>query len=101
MTQIYLECSIMVSIAALIVSQIFLCVWFYNFLNKKIIIGTTGAILLCAFFVDLIVWYKAGKIIISEGADEEVKVEKVPLEEELHAIAAKPLALENDENDQT
>lgn len=27
-----------------------------------IVTGTTGAILLCAFFVDLIVWYKAGSI---------------------------------------
>lgn len=26
------------------------------------IIGTTGALLLCAFFVDVIVWYKAGSI---------------------------------------
>jgi hypothetical protein len=39
--------------------------------------GTTGAILLCAFFVDLIVWYKAGSISFAEepgggsGAQEE------------------------------
>ncbi|XP_017781677.1 PREDICTED: solute carrier organic anion transporter family member 3A1 [Nicrophorus vespilloides] len=40
--------------------------------------GTTGAILLCAFFVDLIVWYKAGSINFVD--------EQAPLEEELHAI---------------
>lgn len=44
--------------------------------------GTTGAILLCAFFVDLIVWYKAGSI---NFVDEQPAVE-----EELHAITGKP-----------
>ncbi|GJQ70012.1 hypothetical protein Trydic_g13370 [Trypoxylus dichotomus] len=44
--------------------------------------GTTGAILLCAFFVDVIVWYKAGSINFVD--------EQAPLEEELPAIASKP-----------
>lgn len=56
--------------------------------------GTTGAILLCAFFVDVIVWYKAGKIQISEGVDEEEEeenvAEKLPLDEGLRAIMSKP-----------
>lgn len=52
--------------------------------------GTTGAILLCAFFVDVIVWYKAGSINFVD--------EQVPLEEELHAITAKqPQHSENGE----
>lgn len=44
-------------------------------------IGTTGAILLGAFFVDVIVWYKAGSI---KFVDEQV-----PFEEELHTITGK------------
>ncbi|XP_018325614.1 solute carrier organic anion transporter family member 3A1 [Agrilus planipennis] len=44
--------------------------------------GITGAILLCAFFVDIIVWYKAGSINFVD--------EQVPLEEELHSITGKP-----------
>jgi hypothetical protein len=28
--------------------------------------GTTGALMLCAFFVDLVVWYKADKITFPE-----------------------------------
>ncbi|KAK9680091.1 Organic Anion Transporter Polypeptide (OATP) family [Popillia japonica] len=44
--------------------------------------GTTGAILLCAFFVDVIVWYKAGSINFVD--------EQAPLEEELPAISTKP-----------
>lgn len=52
--------------------------------------GTTGAILLCAFFVDVIVWYKAGSINFVD--------EQLPLEEELHAITAKqPQNSENGE----
>ncbi|CAH1103145.1 unnamed protein product [Psylliodes chrysocephalus] len=43
--------------------------------------GTTGAILLCAFIVDVIVWYKAGKINFVD--------EQVPYEEELHTITGK------------
>lgn len=43
--------------------------------------GTTGAILLCAFFVDVIVWYKAGSINFVD--------EQVPYEEELHTITGK------------
>ncbi|XP_018573157.1 solute carrier organic anion transporter family member 3A1 [Anoplophora glabripennis] len=43
--------------------------------------GTTGAILLCAFFVDVIVWYKAGSINFVD--------EQVPFEEELHTITGK------------
>lgn len=54
--------------------------------------------MLCAFFVDVIVWYKAGKIIISDGTDEEEKAEKLPLEEELHAITAKPSDNGQEEN---
>ncbi|KAB0800160.1 hypothetical protein PPYR_08040 [Photinus pyralis] len=44
--------------------------------------GTTSAILLCAFFVDVIVWVKAGSINFVD--------EQSPLEEELNAITAKP-----------
>nr|CAD7593131.1 unnamed protein product [Timema genevievae] len=44
--------------------------------------GTTGAILLCAFFVDIIVWYKAGSI---NFVDEQVPIQ----EEELNPIASK------------
>nr|CAD7262492.1 unnamed protein product [Timema shepardi] len=44
--------------------------------------GTTGAILLCAFFVDIIVWYKAGSI---NFVDEQVPIQ----EEELDPIASK------------
>lgn len=44
--------------------------------------GTTSAILLCAFFVDVIVWVKAGSINFVE--------EQSPLEEELNSITAKP-----------
>lgn len=43
--------------------------------------GTTGALLLCAFFVDLIVWYKAGSI---NFVDEQQQYE-----EELDNIAIK------------
>nr|CAD7398269.1 unnamed protein product [Timema poppensis] len=45
-------------------------------------ICTTGAILLCAFFVDIIVWYKAGSI---NFVDEQVPIQ----EEELDPIASK------------
>ncbi|XP_046382967.1 solute carrier organic anion transporter family member 74D isoform X2 [Ischnura elegans] len=45
--------------------------------------GTTGIILLCAFFVDLVVWYKAGSITF---ADENVPPPQE--EEELNPIAA-------------
>ncbi|KAJ9591625.1 hypothetical protein L9F63_001839, partial [Diploptera punctata] len=45
--------------------------------------GTTGAILLCAFFMDIIVWYKAGSV---NFVDEHVTQE----EEEEHPIAEKP-----------
>ncbi|XP_044256560.1 solute carrier organic anion transporter family member 74D [Tribolium madens] len=45
--------------------------------------GTTGAILLCAFFVDVIVWYKAGSINFVD--------EQVPLEEELTSMTKKAL----------
>ena len=44
--------------------------------------GTTGAILLFAFFMDIIVWYKAGSI---NFVDEQVP----PQEEELNPIAEK------------
>ncbi|ERL86177.1 hypothetical protein D910_03590 [Dendroctonus ponderosae] len=43
--------------------------------------GTTGALLLCAFFVDVIVWYKAGSI---NFVDEQQQ-----FEEELATIAIK------------
>ncbi|XP_030748454.1 solute carrier organic anion transporter family member 74D [Sitophilus oryzae] len=43
--------------------------------------GITGAFLLCAFFVDLIVWYKVGKFHIVEDEEE--------FEEELATIAIK------------
>lgn len=43
--------------------------------------GTTGAILLCAFFVDVLVWYKAGSINFVD--------EQQPHEEELNPIAGK------------
>lgn len=43
--------------------------------------GTTGAILLCAFFVDVLVWYKAGSINFVD--------EQQPQEEELNPIAGK------------
>lgn len=43
--------------------------------------GITGAILLCAFFVDVIVWYKAGSINFVD--------EQIPGEEELHTITNK------------
>uniref|UniRef100_A0A0A9ZGZ8 Solute carrier organic anion transporter family member n=1 Tax=Lygus hesperus TaxID=30085 RepID=A0A0A9ZGZ8_LYGHE len=46
--------------------------------------GTTGAILLCAFFVDLVVWYKAGSINFVDEAIPEVH------EEELSPFTAKP-----------
>lgn len=42
--------------------------------------GTTGAILLCAFFVDVLVWYKAGSI---NFVDEQVP------QEELNPITGK------------
>lgn len=45
------------------------------------ILGTTGAILLCAFFVDVLVWYKAGSINFVD--------EQQPQEEELNPIAGK------------
>nr|CAD7200701.1 unnamed protein product [Timema douglasi] len=45
-------------------------------------LSTTGAILLCAFFVDIIVWYKAGSI---NFVDEQVPIQ----EEELDPIASK------------
>lgn len=44
--------------------------------------GTTGAILLCAFLVDIIVWYKAGSI---NFVDEQVTAQ----EEELNPFTAK------------
>ncbi|CAH1406183.1 unnamed protein product [Nezara viridula] len=44
--------------------------------------GTTGAILLCAFLVDVIVWYKAGSI---NFVDEQVTVQ----EEELNPFTAR------------
>lgn len=47
------------------------------------IAGTTGAILLCAFFVDVIVWYKAGSINFVD--------EQVPLEEELTSMTKKSI----------
>ncbi|RZF32519.1 hypothetical protein LSTR_LSTR011298 [Laodelphax striatellus] len=48
--------------------------WFYH--------GTTGGIMMCAFVVDLIVWYKAGNI---NFVDEQVPVQ----EEELNPITRK------------
>ncbi|KAF4526234.1 hypothetical protein B566_EDAN001919 [Ephemera danica] len=45
--------------------------------------GTTGAILLCAFFVDLIVWYKAGSISFVEepgGANPEEELSPITSE---------------------
>ncbi|BES92086.1 Solute carrier organic anion transporter [Nesidiocoris tenuis] len=39
--------------------------------------GTTGAILLCAFFVDLIVWYKAGSINFVGETKPEVNEEEL------------------------
>lgn len=45
------------------------------------LLGVTGAILLCAFFVDVIVWYKAGSI--------DFVNEQVPLEVELHVMPGK------------
>lgn len=44
--------------------------------------GTTGAILLCAFLVDVIVWYKAGSI---NFVDEQVTIQ----EEELNPFTAR------------
>ncbi|XP_066248920.1 solute carrier organic anion transporter family member 74D [Euwallacea similis] len=44
--------------------------------------GTTGALLLCAFFVDVIVWYKAGSI-------NFVDKQQQPFEEELATIDIK------------
>ncbi|XP_022914735.2 solute carrier organic anion transporter family member 74D [Onthophagus taurus] len=49
--------------------------------------GTTGGILLCAFFVDLIVWYKAGSINIAH--------EQAPLEEEMPALPGKTQTTES------
>ncbi|XP_023718722.1 solute carrier organic anion transporter family member 74D [Cryptotermes secundus] len=49
---------------------------------RKFYHGTTGAILLCAFFMDIIVWYKAGSI---NFVDEQVP----PQEEELNPITGK------------
>lgn len=43
-------------------------------------LGITGAILLCAFFVDLIVWYKAGSI---NFVNEQI------WEVELHTVSGK------------
>ncbi|XP_039279412.1 solute carrier organic anion transporter family member 74D [Nilaparvata lugens] len=48
--------------------------WFYH--------GTTGGIMMCAFLVDIIVWYKAGNI---NFVDEQVPVQ----EEELNPITRK------------
>ncbi|GLG94986.1 Solute carrier organic anion transporter family member [Gryllus bimaculatus] len=45
--------------------------------------GTTGAILLCAFFVDIIVWYKAGSINFVDEPGPN------PQEEELNPIAGR------------
>nr|CAD7446174.1 unnamed protein product [Timema bartmani] len=53
--------------------------WFRSYMSDT---GTTGAILLCAFFVDIIVWYKAGSI---NFVDEQVPIQ----EEELSPIASK------------
>lgn len=48
--------------------------------------GTTGGILLCAFVVDLIVWYKAGSIsFVEEPAEEE---EESANRDELSPMAA-------------
>lgn len=52
------------------------------------VLGTTGAILLCAFFVDIIVWYKAGSINFVD--------EQAPLEEEMHTITTKPSSTDTD-----
>lgn len=55
-----------------------------EYFNKILILaGTTGAILLCAFFVDVIVWYKAGSINFVD--------EQVPLEEELTSMTKKSI----------
>lgn len=56
------------------------CTKLHNVLTKVSVSGITGAILLCAFFVDLIVWYKAGSI---NFVNEQV------LEVELHAVSSK------------
>lgn len=48
--------------------------------------GTTGAILLCAFFVDVIVWYKAGSINFVEEHERETSNQ----EEELNPMTGNP-----------
>lgn len=52
----------------------------YSTCINTCVLGITGAILLCAFFVDLIVWYKAGSI---NFVNEQV------LEVELHTVSSK------------
>lgn len=55
---------------------------FINFILFFYVSGTTGGIMLLAFFVDLIVWFKAGSI---NFADEQT-----PAPEELSPINEKP-----------
>lgn len=70
----------------------------YNYLIilYNYFLGTTGALMVLAFFVDIIVWVKAGKIQIDDCDNDEEKAEKVPLEEPLQAIASKEHVTEND-----
>ncbi|CAH0562422.1 unnamed protein product [Brassicogethes aeneus] len=57
------------------------CGLYDSYIFRMFFHGTTGAILLCAFFVDVIVWYKAGSINFVD--------EQTPLEEEMSVIHGK------------
>lgn len=51
-------------------------------LNSCLFLGTTGAVMMCAFFVDIIVWYKAGSI---NFVDEQTTAQ----DEELNPMTGK------------
>ncbi|XP_067009126.1 solute carrier organic anion transporter family member 74D [Anabrus simplex] len=58
--------------------------WLYDAdVFRKFFHGTTAAILLCAFFVDIIVWFKAGSISFQEEQSPS------PQQEELSPIAGR------------
>lgn len=61
------------------------------------VIGTTGALLLCAFLMDVIVWVKAGSVNFAEDnpEDEDGAVEGLG-DAELHSITDKSITEQTD-----
>lgn len=53
-----------------------------NYQHEFLISGTTGLLMLCAFFVDMIVWYKSGSI---NFVDEQTSAQ----DEELNPMTGK------------